>query len=122
MNMTTLTEQKPIGIQVTDKASKAVRRIAVKEGRETEDFGLRVGVKGGGCSGLLYVLSIVENTPMDTDRVVDDNGLRIFIDKRSYIYLAGTELDFSDGLNGKGFVFQNPNAKKACGCGNSFGV
>ena len=122
MNMATLTEQKPIGIQVTDKASKAVRRIAVKEGRETEDFGLRVGVKGGGCSGLLYVLSIVENTPMDTDRVVDDNGLRIFIDKRSYIYLAGTELDFSDGLNGKGFVFQNPNAKKACGCGNSFGV
>ena len=122
MSMATLTEQKPIGIQVTDKASKAVRRIAVKEGRETEDFGLRVGVKGGGCSGLLYVLSIVENTPMDTDRVVDDNGLRIFIDKRSFIYLAGTELDFSDGLNGKGFVFQNPNAKKACGCGNSFGV
>ena len=122
MNMATLTEQKPIGIQVTDKASKAVRRIAVKEGRETEDFGLRVGVKGGGCSGLLYVLSIQENTPLDTDRVVDDNGLHIFIDKRSYIYLAGTELDFSDGLNGKGFVFQNPNAKKACGCGNSFGV
>ncbi len=122
MNMATLTEQKPIGIQVTDKASKAVRRIAVKEGRENEDFGLRVGVKGGGCSGLLYVLSIQENTPLDTDRVVDDNGLHIFIDKRSYIYLAGTELDFSDGLNGKGFVFQNPNAKKACGCGNSFGV
>ena len=122
MNMATLTEHKPIGIQVTDKASKAVRRIAVKEGRETEDFGLRVGVKGGGCSGLLYVLSIQENTPLDTDRVVDDNGLHIFIDKRSYIYLAGTELDFSDGLNGKGFVFQNPNAKKACGCGNSFGV
>lgn len=122
MNMATLTEQKPIGIQVTDKASKAVRRIAVKEGRETEDFGLRVGVKGGGCSGLLYVLSIQENTPLDTDRVVDDNGLHIFIDKRSYIYLAGTELDFSDGLNGKGFVFQNPNAKKACGCGTSFAV
>ena len=122
MNMATLTEQKPIGIQVTDKASKAVRRIAVKEGRETEDFGLRVGVKGGGCSGLLYVLSIQENTPLDTDRVVDDNGLHIFIDKRSYIYLAGTELDFSDGLNGKGFVFQNPNATKSCGCGNSFAV
>ena len=122
MSMATLTEQKPIGIQVTDKASKAVYRIAVKEGRDATDFGLRVGVKGGGCSGLLYVLSIQENTPLDTDRVVDDNGLRIFIDKRSYIYLAGTELDFSDGLNGKGFVFQNPNAKKACGCGNSFGV
>ena len=120
--MATLTEQKPIGIQVTDKASKAVRRIAVKEGHDADDFGLRVGVKGGGCSGLVYVLSIVEDEPMETDRVVDDNGLRIFIDKKSYVYLAGTELDFSDGLNGKGFVFQNPNAKRACGCGNSFGV
>ncbi len=120
--MTTLTEQKSIGIQVTDKASMAVRRIAVKEGREGDDFGLRVGVKGGGCSGLVYVLSIVEDDPLETDRVVDHNGLRIFIDKRSYVYLAGTELDFSDGLNGKGFVFQNPNASRACGCGNSFAV
>ena len=120
--MVTMTEQKSIGIQVTDKASKAVRRIAVKEWHEGEDFGLRVGVKGGGCSGLVYVLSIVENEPLETDRVVDDNGLRIFIDKRSYVYLAGTELDFSDGLNGKGFVFQNPNATRACGCGNSFAV
>ncbi len=120
--MVSTTEQKPIGLQVTDKARKAVRRIAVKEGRPEDDFGLRVGVKGGGCSGLLYVLSIDKKEPLETDRIVDDNGLRIFIDKKSYIYLAGTELDFSDGLNGKGFVFQNPNAKKACGCGNSFGV
>ncbi len=120
--MVTATHHKSIGIQVTDKASKAVRRIAVKEGRPEDDFGLRVGVKGGGCSGLLYVLSIEENLPLGTDRVVDDNGLRIFIDKKSYVYLAGTELDFSDGLNGKGFVFQNPNATRACGCGNSFGV
>ena len=89
--MTTMTERKTIGIQVTDKASKAVRRIAVNQGHDSEDFGLRVGVKGGGCSGLVYVLSIVENDPMETDRVVDDNGLRIFIDKRSYVYLAGTE-------------------------------
>ncbi|MCZ6535067.1 MAG: iron-sulfur cluster assembly accessory protein [Chloroflexi bacterium] len=120
--MVSTTEQKSIGIQVTDKARKAVRRIAVREGHPDDDFGLRVGVKGGGCSGLLYVLSIEKNEPVETDRIVDDNGLRIFIDKKSYIYLAGTELDFSDGLNGKGFVFQNPNAKKACGCGNSFGV
>ena len=120
--MVSATQHKSIGIQVTDKASMAVRRIAIKEGKDQEDFGLRVGVKGGGCSGLLYVLSIEENVPTDSDRVVDDNGLRIFIDKKSYVYLAGTELDFSDGLNGKGFVFQNPNAKKACGCGNSFGV
>ncbi|MEE8159477.1 MAG: iron-sulfur cluster assembly accessory protein [Dehalococcoidia bacterium] len=100
----------------------ALRALSVREGHPEDDFSLRVGVKGGGCSGLLYVLSIGKNEPLETDRIVDDNGLRIFIDKKSYIYLAGTELDFSDGLNGKGFVFQNPNAKKACGCGNSFGV
>ena len=69
----------------------------------------------------MYTLSI-EKEAGPNDKVVDDNGVKVFIDKKSYIYLAGTELDFSDGLNGKGFVFQNPNAKKACGCGNSFAV
>lgn len=119
--MTTATEQKPLSIQVTPKAAKAIRRFAVREGHE-DSFALRVGVKGGGCSGLLYVLEIESDQPADTDRIVDDNGIRIFIDKKAYIFLAGTELDFSDGLNGKGFVFQNPNATKACGCGNSFAV
>ncbi|MBM3924650.1 MAG: iron-sulfur cluster assembly accessory protein [SAR202 cluster bacterium] len=120
--MTSATETKPIGITVTEKAAKALKRIAVKEGHPEDNFALRVGVKGGGCSGLVYVLSIVKNESQETDRVVDDGGIRIFIDKKSYIFLAGTELDFSDGLNGKGFVFANPNAKKACGCGNSFAV
>ena len=115
------TDQKTISIQVTDKAAKMVRRFATKEGYE-DSFGLRVGVKGGGCSGLLYVLKVEADEHTDDDRVIDENGIKIFIDKKSYIYLAGTELDFSDGLNGKGFVFQNPNAKKACGCGNSFAV
>ncbi len=119
--MVTATELKPIDIHVTDKAAKMVRRFAEKDGHP-DDFALRVGVKGGGCSGLLYVLSVVKYEPTPTDRVVDDNGIKIFIDKKSYVFLAGTELDFSDGLNGKGFVFQNPNAKKACGCGNSFSV
>ena len=108
-------------ISVTEKAAERIKHFADKEGKGTA-FGLRVGVKGGGCSGLLYTLGVVDDDPTDTDRVVEDRGVRIFIDKKSYIYLAGTELDFSDGLNGKGFVFQNPNAKKACGCGTSFAV
>ena len=114
-------EQKPLAIQVTDKAAKMITTFAQKQEIE-DDFALRVGVKGGGCSGLLYTLSVEKNEPTPSDRVVDDNGVRIFVDKKSFIYLAGTELDFSDGLNGKGFVFQNPNAKKSCGCGNSFSV
>ena len=114
-------ESTPLTIEVTDKAAKMVHRFATKEGFE-ENFALRVGVKGGGCSGLLYVLEIKENAPSSDDRVIDENGIKIFIDKKSYVFLAGTQLDFSDGLNGKGFIFQNPNAKKACGCGNSFSV
>lgn len=107
-------------IHVTDKAAEKVKYFAKKEGLENE-FGVRVGVKGGGCSGLLYTLS-VESSPQDEDKVIEDQGIKIFIPKKSYIFLAGTELDFSDGLNGKGFTFQNPNAKKSCGCGNSFSV
>ena len=82
---------------------------------------MKVGVKGGGCSGLLYTLSI-EKEAGPNDKVTFHDGVKVFVDKKSYIFLAGTELDFSDGLNGKGFVFQNPNAKKSCGCGNSFAV
>jgi iron-sulfur cluster assembly protein len=114
------TEEKTIGISVTDKAAEKVRMFGSKEGVVSLPA-LRVGVKGGGCSGLLYTLSI-DTAPQENDRVVEDKGIRIFVDKKSYIFLAGTELDFSDGLNGKGFVFANPNAKKSCGCGTSFSV
>ena len=86
-----------------------------------ERFGLKVAVKGGGCSGLTYVLDIVEGPEAD-DKVIEQNGIEVYVPKKAYIYLAGTELDFSDGLNGKGFVFNNPNATKTCGCGDSFGV
>ncbi len=86
-----------------------------------EHFGLKVAVKGGGCSGLTYVLDIVEG-PGSDDKVIEQNGIEVYVPKKAYIYLAGTELDFSDGLNGKGFVFNNPNASKTCGCGDSFGV
>ena len=80
-------------------------------------------VKGGGCSGLTYDLKITGGlADTDTEKVVEQHGVKVIVDKKSYIYLVGTELDFSDGLNGKGFVFENPNAKKACGCGTSFSV
>ena len=118
--MTSYAEDGTLNINVTDKAAGKVKYFASKEGL-VDDFGVRVGVKGGGCSGLLYTLS-VQKEPDPNDKVVSNNGIKVFIDKKSYIYLAGMELDFSDGLNGKGFVFQNPNAKKSCGCGNSFSV
>ncbi len=118
--MTAVAEDGTLTINVTPNAAKKLRFFAQKEGLE-EEFGVRVGVKGGGCSGLMYTLSI-EQAAGENDKIVDDNGVKVFIDKKAYIFLAGTELDFSDGLNGKGFVFQNPNAKKACGCGNSFSV
>ena len=113
-------EDGTLTISVTEKASDKIRYFAKKQGLEDE-FGVKVGVKGGGCSGLLYTLSI-EKEAGPNDKIVDNNGVKVFIDKKSYIFLAGTELDFSDGLNGKGFVFQNPNATKSCGCGNSFAV
>ena len=118
--MPALAEDGTLSIAVTDKAADKLRFFAKRDGL-SDGFGVKVGVKGGGCSGLLYTLSI-EQGPEADDKIVDDNGVKVFINKKSYIFLAGTELDFSDGLNGKGFVFQNPNAKKSCGCGNSFSV
>ena len=118
--MPAVMEAQDLTINVTEKAAEKIRYFGEKEGLE-EAFGLRVGVKGGGCSGLLYTLSVARE-PAPDDRVVEDKGVRLFVPKKSYIFLVGTELDFSDGLNGKGFTFQNPNAKKTCGCGNSFSV
>lgn len=82
---------------------------------------LRVGVQGGGCSGLSYNLDF-DNEVKTGDQMFEDKGLRIALDMKSFLYLAGTELDFSDGLNGKGFNFVNPNASRTCGCGESFSV
>jgi iron-sulfur cluster assembly protein len=82
---------------------------------------IRVSVKGGGCSGLMYDLSF-DATKTETDTLYEDKGVKILIDKRSLLYLVGTELDFSSGLNGKGFNFINPNASRSCGCGESFAV
>ena len=80
-----------------------------------------MAVKGGGCSGMTYDLDITDQE-LETDKVVEQYGVKVMVDKKSYIYLVGTELDFSDGLNGKGFIFSNPNATKSCGCGTSFSV
>ena len=106
-------------IRVTPKAAKKVKEFAARQGREA--FGLKVAVKGGGCSGLVYELEIVDG-PTEHDKIIDEDGLEVYVPKKAFVFLAGTELDFTDGLNGKGFVFHNPNAKKSCGCGNSFSV
>jgi len=107
-------------ISLTEKAIKEIQRIK-KENNVPDDFGLRVGVKGGGCSGLTYSLNFDENTN-ESDTVIEAENVKLLVDGKSLFYLMGTQLDFSDGLNGKGFVFNNPNAVKTCGCGESFGV
>ena len=109
-----------LGVAITEKAAEKIKYFADKEGI-TDNVGLRVAVKGGGCSGLTYDLKITDEE-LESDKVVEQYGVKVMVDKKSYIYLVGTELDFSDGLNGKGFTFENPNAKKACGCGTSFSV
>jgi len=86
----------------------------------TSDF-VRVGVKSGGCSGLSYELTF-DHSAADTDKVFEDNDVRIIVDKKSFLYLVGTTLEYSGGLNGKGFVFNNPNAQRTCGCGESFSL
>ena len=82
---------------------------------------VRVGVESGGCSGLSYKLDFDKNQKAD-DELIDDNGIKLLINKKSFLYLVGTTLEFSDGLNGKGFVFNNPNASRTCGCGESFSL
>ena len=107
-------------IKVTDKAAKKLKELRDSESY-SNDYNIRVKVKGGGCSGLLYDLNF-DNILTDEDQSFEDNGTIIIVDKKSLFYVLGTELDFSDGLNGKGFQFKNPNATRTCGCGESFAV
>lgn len=107
-------------INVTDKAKEEIVTLLSKEGKTLEN-NIRVSVKGGGCSGLMYDLSF-DPEIQDIDEVFEDKGIKILVDKKSLLYLLGTTLDFSDGLNGKGFQFVNPNASRTCGCGESFSV
>lgn len=105
-------------IKVTPKAAEQIKKI-MSENNIPAEYGLRIGVKGGGCSGLSYSMGF-DTSSNDGDKVVEADGIKLFVDGKSLFYLTGTELDFSDGLNGRGFVFNNPNAVKSCGCGNSF--
>lgn len=107
-------------ISITDKAKDKIVELRNQEGK-TENHNIRVAVKGGGCSGLMYDLDFDEST-IPSDKIFEDKGVKIMVDKKSLLYLAGTILDFSDGLNGKGFQFINPNASRICGCGESFSV
>ena len=107
-------------VTVTEQARNKIIELKEKEGKSASD-GIRVAVEGGGCSGLMYDL-VFDTEELESDQVFEDNDVKIFVDKKSLLYLIGTELDFSDGLNGKGFEFKNPNASRTCGCGESFAV
>ena len=104
---------------VTEAAAEKIQTLLEKEGQP--DFGLRMRVVGGGCSGLQYKLEF-EGEPLDDSSVIETQGVRVFVDMKSALYLAGSELDYDDGLMGQGFKINNPNAKNQCGCGESFGV
>jgi iron-sulfur cluster assembly protein len=108
-------------ITVTDRALQAIRDCIAAENRSVANAFLRVAVKGGGCSGLMYSLSIDEATS-DSDTIIQNGDVRIAVDRKSRLFLHGLTLDYTTGLNGKGFVFSNPNAKATCGCGESFTV
>ena len=108
------------GIYITDKAKAKVHSLMNESGADDSYF-VRVSVVGGGCSGLSYKLDF-DNESQPTDQVFEDKGIKIVCDMKSFLYLVNTELDFSDGLNGKGFNFINPNASSSCGCGESFAV
>ena len=107
-------------ISLTEKAVAEVRRLMAQE-NIPDTHGLRVSVKGGGCSGFSYAMGF-DAEPKATDKVMEAHGLRVFVDPKSLFHISGTVLDYSDGLNGKGFVFKNPKAARTCGCGSSFGV
>jgi iron-sulfur cluster assembly protein len=108
-------------IEITEKAVKEVRRLQTTDPASNGTH-LRVMVVGGGCSGMSYKLGFENDTPKDSDKVFEKDGVKLVVDPKSFLFLSGTTLDFSDGLNGTGFTFSNPNAKRTCGCGSSFSV
>lgn len=108
-------------IKVSEKAKKKLFELMQEEGCNPNSDFVRVGVKSGGCSGLTYELKFDKQT-LENDKLFEDNGIKILVDKKSFLYLVGTTLEYSGGLNGTGFVFNNPNAQRTCGCGESFSL
>ncbi|NNL15396.1 MAG: iron-sulfur cluster assembly accessory protein [Flavobacteriaceae bacterium] len=108
-------------IKVSDTAKKKVVELMKDDGFDASKDFIRVGVKSGGCSGLSYDLKF-DNKKQEEDKIFEDNGIKIIVDKKSFLYLIGTTLEYSGGLNGAGFVFNNPNANRTCGCGESFSL
>lgn len=108
-------------IKVTEQAKNKIAALMQEEGSSIEESFVRVGVTSGGCSGLSYNLEF-DKEQKPEDKLYEDNGVRILVDKKSFLYLVGMTLEYSGGLNGKGFIFNNPNASRTCGCGESFAV
>lgn len=118
--MTSQTSAEPAVI-LTESAAREIRQIVAQQELDAAKVRLRVGVKGGGCSGFSYVLDLTE-TQKDSDEAFEQHGITIICDPKSLLYLGGTIIDFKDEIMGRGFVFKNPNASTTCGCGSSFGV
>jgi iron-sulfur cluster assembly protein len=108
-------------IKVSEQAKIEVKKLMEADGFDSSSDYVRVGVKSGGCSGLSYDLKF-DSLLSSQDKLYEDNGVKIIVDNKSFLYLIGTTLEFSGGLNGKGFVFNNPNASRTCGCGESFSL
>lgn len=109
-----------MAITLKPEAVKEIKHIYEKEGFEPDKIFLRVGVKGGGCSGFSYLLDLTEHYNPDKDELFEQDDIKIICDLKSYLYLNGTEIGFQDGIMGRGFVFNNPSAVSTCGCGSSF--
>ena len=107
-------------VALTASAAQEAKRLIEKE--QKPNLGLRVGIKGGGCSGMTYVMTLDDATPKQDDHVFEHDGVKIIVDAKSYLYLDGTTLDFNSSLMGGGFEFKNPNSTGSCGCGTSFSV
>lgn len=108
-------------IKISPTAKSKIAQLMTEEGFNVEQDFIRVGVKSGGCSGLSYELTF-DNKTTESDKIFEDNQVKIVVNKKSFLYLIGTTLEYSGGLNGKGFVFNNPNANRTCGCGESFSL
>jgi iron-sulfur cluster assembly protein len=109
-----------MAIMLSETAAKEIKTIIIDQGLPADKTFLRVGVKGGGCSGFSYMLDLTEDPKAESDEELESHGIKILIDDKSLLYLDGTEIDFRDEVMGRGFVFKNPNATSTCGCGSSF--